>query len=125
MWLMVFIVTRARTIWNFCLSLIPKFVDSSVVIELAVLVVGARASFRIFDLIWSTGVVLPLPLWVAVVLHLVRLVVFVIARTRAIRDSGLSAVAEFLNASVVIKLAVFIVSTRASFWVLDLFRSLR
>jgi hypothetical protein len=122
---MVFVITRTRSLIDLDFSLLTKLFNTSVVIESTVFLVSTRASFGILSRFTTSRLVLPIPLGIAVISHILWNVVLVIARTGSLINLDLSFLTEFLYTSVVIKPTVLLISTGASFGILSRFTTSR
>ena len=125
LWNVVLVIARTGSLINLDLSLLTKLFDTSVVIKSSTIIVSTRASFGILNGFTTSRLVLPIPLGIAVISHILWNVVLVIARTGSLINLDLSFLTEFLYTSVVIKPTVLLISTGASFGILSRFTTSR
>jgi hypothetical protein len=119
LWNVVLVIARTWSLINLDFSLLTKLFNTSIVIKSTVLLISTRASFGILNRLTTSSLILPVPFRIAVVGHVLRHMVFVVAWARSLIDLDLSLLTEFLNTSVIIKSTTFIVSARAALRILN------
>ena len=119
LWNVVLVIARTWSLINLDFSLLTKLFNTSIVIKSTVLLISTRASFGILNRLTTSSLILPVPFRIAVVGHVLRHMVFVVAWARSLIDLDFSLLTEFLNTSVIIKSTTFIVSARAALRILN------